>query len=418
MDGVDFLQDAANKYMFKCFSNAVGLHLKAVNLEGDTILQLDDTNECAFCEQVKCKQWQKCKESYKKAAEEAAKWKEPYFFRCHAGLVMWAVPLIYDNECFGSMICGQILLWEVDDIFIDELKKFNPQIENFELLCENARKLNILQPEKVQSITEMLDVLVNYVLAAAWDGSRKSNQIWRNTVIDHLEDRKKNSRNNPLDAYRYMNKERHFVQMIRLGNKDKALSFLPALMGDMYILSSYDLRRVKIRAMELMVEISRAICEAGMDNHIVLAKNEQLHNQILQVNSFEHLFSIIYDVISEYLDDIYLLSDVSHRSTLKKVRTYINEHFSETLTIDSIAKEVGFSSSYLSSIFKNCFYYTINDYIIKVRIENALLLMKQPELSINEIAVRCGFKSVSYFTKTFKKQMGIAPNHYRNEFFS
>ena len=53
----------------------------------------------------------------KKACKEAFKWDEPYFFRCHGGLVMWAAPLQIEQTRVGAIVCGQVLLWKADRLF-------------------------------------------------------------------------------------------------------------------------------------------------------------------------------------------------------------------------------------------------------------------------------------------------------------
>ena len=416
MGGIDLLYDENNQYLFECFSNAVGLYLKAVSLEGDTILRFGHGRECDFCRQIQSVQYEKCRASYRMAAGEAAKWKEPYFFRCHAGLVMWAIALNDQGQCFGSMICGQILLWPVDHVFKEELRELNPEVEDFEALCENAGKLNIISAKKAQAVTETLNAIVNQVLNSGSGTVRQDVKEWRNIVLNHLENRKKKVLSDPLDAYRYMINENRLLQLIRLGKRDEAELLLSSLLSDMYLLSGYNLERVRVRAIELMTMVSRAVCEAGLDNHLVLIKNEQLYRQFGKADSFEMILVQITDMAREYLDDIDLLRDTGHRSVMRKVRSYIGAHYRQPLTIQTIAREVGFSQSYLSSLFRDNWGCTVNEYITKIRIENAVALMRQPELTIGEIAALCGFQSASYFTKVFKRQMGVTPVQYRNEF--
>ena len=107
------------------FSKATGLHIEAVNRKGETLSILGNSSRSDFCQFIRShsKGEKKCLNSYKEATLEAAKWNEPYFFRCHAGLVIWAVPIILDDVFLGSIICGQVLLWKPDEFFLRELKK-------------------------------------------------------------------------------------------------------------------------------------------------------------------------------------------------------------------------------------------------------------------------------------------------------
>ena len=128
MKGFEFLDEKYTRYMLECFSNATGLYLKGIDPEGEVFLELENLQECEFCGYVRSCNGGACTASYQQACQEAAKWKEPYFFRCHAGLVMWAVPIIVEEQSVGCLICGQVLLWEIDAFFIEELEEMNQDI--------------------------------------------------------------------------------------------------------------------------------------------------------------------------------------------------------------------------------------------------------------------------------------------------
>lgn len=89
---------------------------------------------------------------------------------------------------------------------------------------------------------------------------------------------------------------------------------------------------------------------------------------------------------------------------------YINTNYKNKLSIDEIANNMHFSKSYLSHVFKNVTGYSIVDYINVIRCQNARMLILDG-LSIKEASFECGFLDVSYFTRIFKKTMGILPSN-------
>ncbi|MCO5387328.1 MAG: PocR ligand-binding domain-containing protein [Desulfosporosinus sp.] len=101
------------------FHNATGLHIEAINNAGVTFSVPGNFERSEFCRYIRSQPEgeRKCQDSYKRASLEAAKWEEPYFFRCHAGLVIWAVPIMIRGVSMGSIICGQVLMWEPDHFF-------------------------------------------------------------------------------------------------------------------------------------------------------------------------------------------------------------------------------------------------------------------------------------------------------------
>lgn len=71
------------------------------------------------------------------------------------------------------------------------------------------------------------------------------------------------------------------------------------------------------------------------------------------------------------------------------------------------------TGSYLSTLFKKETGVTITDYINTTRIRQSLILLNSTNLSISEIAARCGFVDANYYSRIFKKFQGKTPKHYR-----
>ena len=95
---------------------------------------------------------------------------------------------------------------------------------------------------------------------------------------------------------------------------------------------------------------------------------------------------------------------------------YINMHLAEPLALTDIAKAVHISPSYLSSLFKDFFQVSLWSYIISKRIERAIFLLmdKDNQYNILEIALRCGFNNTTNFNRAFRKHTGLTPSEYRN----
>lgn len=108
-------------------------------------------------------------------------------------------------------------------------------------------------------------------------------------------------------------------------------------------------------------------------------------------------------------------TDSSPKSELlKKIILYINNHYSEQITLEGIAHEFNMSPKYFCRFFKNSFRKTLIEYVNDVRIERAMRKITDEDSSITEIAITSGFSNMSYFTRTFKKVVGYTPSHYRS----
>ncbi|MGN0411606.1 MAG: helix-turn-helix domain-containing protein [Lachnospiraceae bacterium] len=97
-----------------------------------------------------------------------------------------------------------------------------------------------------------------------------------------------------------------------------------------------------------------------------------------------------------------------------KICDYINEHCSEDLTLEAVADMSGFSKFYFSKLFKQFTNVSFYRYVNQKRIAKAELLLINPENSITDVALNCGFSSLSPFIRMFKLIKGCTPTEFRN----
>ncbi|WP_429147565.1 helix-turn-helix domain-containing protein [Anaerotaenia torta] len=95
---------------------------------------------------------------------------------------------------------------------------------------------------------------------------------------------------------------------------------------------------------------------------------------------------------------------------IKKAIRYIQYHYSENLSIQSISEEVGVSKYYFCRIFKEVTGYTTVNFLNMVRCANAKKLLQSSKYNVEEAALLCGFDNLSYFSKTYKKHMNRLPS--------
>jgi two-component system response regulator YesN len=101
--------------------------------------------------------------------------------------------------------------------------------------------------------------------------------------------------------------------------------------------------------------------------------------------------------------------NLKHKQAIDFMKQYIHENYTREITLAELAEKVFISRNYLSLIFKNATGETINNYIIRVRMEKAKGLLLKGTLKIYEIAESVGYKNIPYFSTTFKKHFGITP---------
>jgi two-component system response regulator YesN len=99
---------------------------------------------------------------------------------------------------------------------------------------------------------------------------------------------------------------------------------------------------------------------------------------------------------------------------IEQIHRFVANNLSAEVSLTSIAAEVHFNPSYLSRYYKQMTGRNLLEYIQSTKLQVAIQLMGDKTLKLNEIAMRVGFDSHSYFTTFFKKKMGVSPQEYRN----
>ncbi len=136
------------------------------------------------------------------------------------------------------------------------------------------------------------------------------------------------------------------------------------------------------------------------------AQDVSIHGEILR-NSL--LLELLVALHSNYRKNEYCID------SLAVVQEYILEHLAEDMSLSFLAKQAGISRFHFIRNFKQKYGYSPIHYIQKLRIEKAqsLLLHEAPRMKIYEIAEAVGVRDPLYFSRTFKKRVGMSPEKFR-----
>ena len=114
------------------------------------------------------------------------------------------------------------------------------------------------------------------------------------------------------------------------------------------------------------------------------------------------------------LCDFAVLTKKNKTSKLFPVLNYINENFNEDLSLEQLAKLINVTPNHLCHLFKQELSIRPFEYILKCRIDNSkMLLLNEPQLTIEKIANLSGFEHFSYFGRVFKRFEGVSPSDFR-----
>ena len=115
-------------------------------------------------------------------------------------------------------------------------------------------------------------------------------------------------------------------------------------------------------------------------------------------------------------DKILTTKEIKQKWLMQQITDYINQHYTEPLTLKQISDEVYISENYLSHLFKREAGLSPMQYMMQRRMGEAQSLLVETSLQIAEISDKLGFSSDAHFSKMFKKYVGTTPKDYRQYF--
>ena len=143
---------------------------------------------------------------------------------------------------------------------------------------------------------------------------------------------------------------------------------------------------------------------------------KNLLNTVITISNTKTYPSLSELTSKNAMDEIHLTDKrASDESSINKILELMNKHYGENITLTSIAKRVYMSPAYLSRYFKTKTGKKFIDALTDIRMKNAAKMLKETELSINEIANLTGYEHIGNFYERFKKYYNMTPSDYKKK---
>lgn len=213
-----------------------------------------------------------------------------------------------------------------------------------------------------------------------------------------------------VDDHETKNADQYNRLLVALANENYQfiLAYLPQTL-DAFHKQDSDPENILNFVYRLMRDINMAL----LSDDAIMEEAKDITSRLLRSESSAELLSFLwkwYELINQNQDQ-----DQQKELSLpiKQAIAYINENYTERITLQSVSEAVFLSSSYLSHLFfrESGIYFT--DYLELVRIQGACYLLEKEDMLIRDISEAVGFSSQAYFSRSFKKMMGVSPAEYR-----
>ncbi len=145
----------------------------------------------------------------------------------------------------------------------------------------------------------------------------------------------------------------------------------------------------------------------------------QIQTEITSMTAgYRFVSSALFQQLIAYIARSYSNNEEKHSSRMVQLSImlkFIEENFTDNISLGQISQKSNMSISTANRLFNKLLHETPIKYLIRLRINHAVMLLKQGDLSISEIAFRSGFRDSNYFSLQFKKIIGMTPAIFRKK---
>ena len=132
-----------------------------------------------------------------------------------------------------------------------------------------------------------------------------------------------------------------------------------------------------------------------------------------QVNE---IFAILLsDTPYRVLSDTENMTQTRNAERMHRILHYLETHYSEPVRLSEIAEREGLTQTYLSHLFREQLHIPFQDYLGRLRLEAAMLLLRQSDTTLTDAAYACGFSDPKYLNRSFQKNLGMSPRQWLQE---
>ncbi|TVY08579.1 helix-turn-helix transcriptional regulator [Paenibacillus cremeus] len=204
--------------------------------------------------------------------------------------------------------------------------------------------------------------------------------------------------------------EQEFEANLRGGNDEVVLRLVRRVLGAMQKKGA-TAGQIKRLCKDLLDKTLTTLALLNIDSKIG-GEQLELQRQVLACHTLEQLETLMMQALSAACELVRLRKD--QRDPMARfVLEYLEQHYHEDITLDSVAEKLDISGGYLSSYFKEKTGHNFIDYVHEVRITKARELLLQSELKIQEAASQVGYHNLNSFNRMFKKYTGMTPSEFR-----
>lgn len=323
---------------------------------------------------------------------------------------------VFNNQVFeGTVIVGPTLSFPLSEDRISGIINDSRAFFYREKVVQYYRSIPIIGSEKLINISVFVYHLFNnHVLSPKSilrENSTLTKEIKRNEKFNLAVSHNLQSNNTHYDRLF----EKKILSIIKEGRVEdlRELSITKEEEEVSILSKSSYLRSLKNHIITLITLVSRASIDGGLHEDIAFSLHDSFIQHVEELDRLDDVRRLAREVLLTFAEKVKQIKDARYSKTITTCKDYIYKHVYEDINHNDIANYVELSPKYLSVLFKKEVGMTVSEYIQLIKIDEAKKLLVYSKTPISEICSLLNYHDQSYFTKVFKKVVGITPKLYR-----
>ena len=220
---------------------------------------------------------------------------------------------------------------------------------------------------------------------------------------------------NEDESFRLQTLARQLLQYVKSG--DTALiagtlnDYLLILTGPGSLSREY----IRGQFFELVIHAYREFCETEQELPDMAARYSAATQAILKAETVAEIRRFTQDILLAIAKHFARKYQNRHLLLVEQIKTYIQEHRTENITLNDISSAVYMSTNYICGVFKKECGQTIHDYLLDVKMQEGKRMLRETTMKVFEISDALGYETAHYFSYSFKRYTGKTPYQYRKE---
>lgn len=170
---------------------------------------------------------------------------------------------------------------------------------------------------------------------------------------------------------------------------------------------------IKLKVLEFVLFAEKIGYESGGMVYRFRSRQDYL-NTIIEIRNYEELRTWFITKIQDVCRNITVKKAESSTNIIQCAKDYIDQNYNKDISLDEVSREINISPYYFSRLFKEESGQNFIEYVTNVRIEHAKKLLSETDKSMKEICSEVGYADPNYFSRTFKKNVGVTPTEYKD----